>query len=822
MIDDLRVAWRVTRRSPLAAGLAVMALAIGVGAALAVFMVVQGVVLRDLPYPEPDRLVLVWRGTAEDPSQRGPLSPPDLMDVRERTPAFAALAGLNSFSTTFVPGGGTPEQIQLGAMAGPFFRLIGVRPALGGTLEADEVGPINTRDPEVLSVIVLSHDFWVRQLGADPAVVGRTLHFGGSRMRVIGVMPDDFALHMPVDAGMSTDLAGWTPLGIDPATASREGAYLKVWGRLARGATIGEAQAQLDGTAAQLREAHRTHDESGFRLRAVPLQRDVIAHASGVLLLLAVAGVITLLVACANVAGLLLVQFMGRTQELAVRAALGANRLRIVRQLTTEAALLTVAGAGLGLAIAPAAVTLLLGLDPGLIPTSWAIEMNLAVVGVAAATAACATLLSGTIPAVMISRASLGHGVRSRSTATPTSTRVRRVAVACQVAGALLLVYGSATLAQTVSRWQQADFGFRANGVQTFAMVLPFASYRGPETWVRFWDDLEQRLAAVPGVEAAASGSDLPMAGDLSLEPYLPSELSGATTWGARTALHRSVSPGYFDATGIRLLEGRTHTPGDREGAPQVVVVDAEIARQLRRDRDGPVIGRRLDVTRHTFRGGYNVERTTADVVGVVAAVPHDHPDAAPAGMIYLSHAQYPLRGMYLLLRGEGGRVPDMALTRAALRELDPALPVFRVRALRDIVSGKLAPTRFILALVAALAAAVTVLVSVALFGMVAETVRQGRRDMGIRLALGATAAQLTRTVLSGTAALLGLGVLAGAILTPGIGRLIATTIQSRETWSGSALAAAIVAVLAVGLLSCYLPARRAGRIDPLQSLRQD
>lgn len=218
MVDNLTVAWRVLRRSPLTTTLAVLTLAIGIGAALAVAIVVQGVVLRDLPYPAPDHLVLIWRGTAEDPTQRGPLSPPDLQDVRRHATAFAALAGMNSFWSTFVPRAGHAEQVQLGSVDGPFFRLIGVRPALGSTAELDDARPFNTRDPDVVSVVVLSHDFWVRRLGADLSVIGRTLDFGGSRMRAIAVMSEDFALYLPVGAGMSTDLAGWTPLGIDPAT----------------------------------------------------------------------------------------------------------------------------------------------------------------------------------------------------------------------------------------------------------------------------------------------------------------------------------------------------------------------------------------------------------------------------------------------------------------------------------------------------------------------------------------------------------------------------------------------------------------------------
>lgn len=822
MLSDIRVALRVMRRTPVTSGLAVLTLALGVGAATATYMVVQGVVLRDLPYPDPDRLVLVWRGTAEDASQRGPLSPPDLIDLREGAVGFAGLAGVNSFSTSFLPEDGNAEQVQLGVVTAGFFRTVGVAPIVGRVFAPEEYRPIDSRDPDVVSVIVLSHDFWVRRFGGDPAVTGRTLRFGGGRMTVVGVMPEDFALHMPVGSGMSTDLIGWTPLGVDGATASRDGAYLKVWGRLSPGVTAAAAQAQLEALAPQLRAVHRPHEEAGFQLRLAPLQAEVIAHVRGVLLLLALVGAATLLVACANVAGLLLVQFTGRMQEVSVRAALGAGRGRIVRQLTTEAALLNVAGASLGLVLTAPGVVLLLRLDPGLIPKQWAITTDAGVLLFAAGMAVFATLLSGAIPAAMIGRAPLGYIVRSRVGATRGSQRVRAAAVAGQVACALLLIYGSVSLVQTLVRWQGSDFGFDPDGVHTFAVSLPFTDYGGPDTWIPFYDALQRRLAELPGIAVAAAGSDLPMAGDLSMEPYLPTELAASETWGARTALHRSVSPGYFEAAGIPVVEGRVYRTTDREGAAPVAVVDQEIARQLRRDRDGPVVGRRLDVTRHLFRGGYSVERTTVEVVGVVTTVPHDHPDAAPAGMIYLPHAQYPLWSMNLLVRGVDGRTPDAGVIRAAVAELDPRLPVFRARSLDDLVASRLAPIRFILALVGALTAVVTSLVAVGLFGMVAETVRQGRRDLGIRLALGATRAHVVRTVLSSGGILVATGLVLGASLTPAAGRLLATTTQARDAWSAAALAAASLIVLGVGFVSCYLPARRAGGIDPLRSLRDE
>jgi putative ABC transport system permease protein len=821
-MSEFVFAFRMLRRSPFTSGLIILTLALGVSATVAIYTVVQGVLLRDLPYPAADRLVLVWRSTTEDPVMRGALSPRDLLDVSAEVTAFSHIGAVNSFSTSFVPPDAPAEQVQLGVVSGDFFGAVGVPPLLGRTLEPADDRPLDTRDPETVSVVVLSHDFWIRHFGGDGNAVGRTIRFGGSRMTVVGVMPEAFAVQMPVGSGMSTDLVGWTPLGVNAQTASRDGAYLKVWARLKPGTTRQVAQAQLAGAAARLRAAHSAHEETGYRLRAESLEQEVVAHASSILMLLGLTGMVTLLVACANAAGLLLVQHMGRMQEMSVRAALGATRGRIIRQLTTEAAVLSFGGAFLGVALAAPAVPLLLGLDPGLIPESSAIRLDAGVLAFAVAVALLATALSGTVPAVVLAHARLEHIVRSRAAVTRGSRRLRSFAVGGQIAGALLLTYASASLAETLRRWENTDYGFTTAGVHAFEITLPFLAYQGPDTWVRFFDDLRQRLSALPTAAAVAAGSDLPMDGNLTQEPWLPTDLTGTTSWGERTALHRSVSPGYFETAGIDVLEGRSFTESDRDGAPPVVVVDREIARQLSEDRAGPVIGRRLDVTRHTFSGGYSVQRRTVEVVGVVRTVPHDHPDARPAGMLYLPQAQYPLWSMTLLVRGHNGRMPDAAQVRRTVAEADPGLPVIRERPLEAVISSKLAPTRFLLALVAMLGLVVAGLAGAGLFGTVAESVRQGHRDLGIRLALGATGGRVVNEVVMRGLSMLALGLLAGAFVTPVVGRIMADTIQTRDSWSASALAGATLLILGVGLVACYVPARRAAGIDPLRTMRDE
>ncbi|HUF12138.1 MAG TPA: ABC transporter permease, partial [Longimicrobiales bacterium] len=640
MRNDLALVFRGFVRAPVTPAIAMAALCVGIAVAAAVFTVVDGVLLRGLPYPDGDRLVLIWRGTARDPGERAPLSPPDYLDVRERSRSFAAMAAVNSFSTTYLPDAGNPEQVQLGVVAGDFFSVIGVRPMLGRALEAADDRPTNTRDSSAVSVIVLDHAFWSRALGGDRSVLGRTIDLGGSRARVVGVMAEGFRLHMPAGAGMSTDVIGWTPLGIDYATAPRDGAYLKVLARLTPGSTIESAGGELAAEARRLRREIASHAETGTLLRAVPLKQEVNAHIQPVLVLLAASGVLLLAVACANAASLLLVRFTARAQEIAIRRALGAGDRLVMRLLLLESALVTFGGAIAGVLLARPAVALLLGLEPGIVPRTAPLAVDGGIVLVALALAVVLTVVCGLGPAWLVARGGLTTMLRSqRSTASRGARTARRGMIILQCGAAFALLYVSASLVGTLVRLERADLGFKPERVLTARVTLPFARYPGPDRWVQFFGALQEGLAAAGGVHRVALTSDLPTSGDLTLEPYAPAELVTTTEWGTYTSLSRIVSPGYFTTIGVPLRAGREFTAADREGAPEVLLVDEALVRTLTAQSPGPVVGRRLTVTVHEFRAGYRVTQRTGEIVGVVGTVPHEHPDAPPPGTIYMPHA---------------------------------------------------------------------------------------------------------------------------------------------------------------------------------------
>jgi putative ABC transport system permease protein len=393
--------------------------------------------------------------------------------------------------------------------------------------------------------------------------------------------------------------------------------------------------------------------------------------------------------------------------------------------------------------------------------------------------------------------------------------------IVLQCGAAFALLYVSASLVGTLVRLDRASLGFEPDRVLTARVTLPFARYPGPERWIQFFDAWQERLASAGGVDGVALTSDLPASGDLTLEPYAPAELVATTPWGTYRSLNRIVSPGYFTTMGVPLRAGREFTTTDREGASVVLVVDEALARVLAAQSPGPVLGRRLTVTVHEFRAGYRVAQRTGEIVGVVGTVPHEHPDASPPGTVYMPHAQYPLWSMVVTVRGVGV-LPGLGVLRSALDAMDRQLPLSSVQPLERVVDEVMAPTRFVLALIGIFAVAVIVLATSGLFGVVADTVRKRRRELAVRLAVGASPGALSRRMLTGGVALAALGMLPGALLAPAVGRLLERSVMGTDGFALIPFGVAAVGLVSIAAAACFLPAWRAGRIDPMTTLREE
>lgn len=799
---------------------AVTTLALGMATAVSVVTVVDGVLVEDLPYPDPERLVLIWRGTAAEPAVRGALSPGDWLDLRERSTAFSDVAAVNSFNTTLTRDDGTPDQVEMGVVTGNFFATLGLRTSLGRGLGPDDDRIRSGADD--VGALVLDHGYWERGFGADPGVLGRTVRLGGNLYTVVGVTAPESRLYMPRGSGMATDVQGWIPFDVPYANQPRDGAYLRVVARLAPGVGVDRADAELDGVARQLRGEHVEHAESGLRLRAVPLADDVVAHVQPVLTVLGLAAFLVLLVACANVAVLLMVRFMSRRGESAIRMALGAERSHVLRLFLVESTLVCLVGTALGVALAAPAIRGLLALQPGLVPRAEAVAMDAGVLPVAVLLAGMSTLLCGLVPAAFATVDKVADLLRSRDGRPRGLVRwLRPGLVVAQVGASFVLLYGGSALLRSLLRVEAADPGFEESAALTARLTLPLGEQRGTDEWVAFFGDVEARLSTLPDVEGVGLTSDLPTEGEQSLEPWAPVDVVDSETWGSRTALTRIVSPGYFRAVGQGVRAGRAFTASDGQADAPVAVVDQALADALGRD-GAPVLGRQIATTQHTFDDGYRVERAVVEVVGVVGTVPHEHPAAPPPGTLYRPLAQYPLWAMSLVARGASGAVPAAERVTAAVADVNPGLPVTEIRSLEAVVASTMATTRFLLALVSGLAVVVMALTAAGLFGLIAETVLQRRKELGVRIALGAHAGRVVGTVLSAALAVVSVGLVPGALLTPWAGaRLRAALGYGRALDVGAVLIAALV-IVAVSGLACYLPARRAGRIQPTVVLRGD
>ena len=816
--NDVAFAFRSWRRHSGAAALIVTALAIGIGATTAIFSVVRAVVLQPLPYGDPGTLALVWGATAEAPRGRGALSPPDIMALREESRLFADVAAVNSFGAS-LSDGVEPEQIQVGVITANFFSVLGVRPLLGRDfVPADDV-PMDTRDPRNTSVVILAHDLWARRYGSDPAILGRMIRIGGTPMMVIGVLPKSFRLHMPTGAGMSTDLAAWTPLRIDYAAAPRAGAYLKAVGRLQRGVSLDAAQSELDAVSARFRSEFPAHETAGLRLRAGQLHAEVVGHVTPILAVLSATVGFLLLIACANVANLLLLRLAARERELAVRAALGGSRIRLIRQLITESALLSLVAATVGVAAAWGGIRLLLLMQPADIPRVDAAAIDGAVVGVTVSVAAGCTLLFGLAPAMLASRTDIASALRDRSASvTGAWRRLRNGFVIAEVALSLVLLVGAGLMLRSVAELRGAELGFQPEGTLSFRLSLPFTAYPRPAQWTEFSATLRQHLEERPGVQQVAAASALPVSGDLAVDPFGLDAGVDERMWGARTAVYRVITPNYFETLGISVRAGRGFADADAATAPLVAVVDEALARATW--PDGNPVGERITVTMFAFDRGYRVERRVAEVVGIVATVPHGRPDEPPPGTIYLAHPQHPLWAMAVVARADGDPMAIARVAREEVAALDRGLPVYSVRRLDEAVAATLASTRFVLFMVGLFASLAVLLAAVGLYSVVAYAVRQRTLEFGVRLALGARPGQIAARVIREAFLLAVAGIIIGALAAPWLARALDNLLVGVMPGDPLTLACASLIIIAVVTFASWWPAYRASLLNPAEVLR--
>jgi putative ABC transport system permease protein len=802
LLQDIRYAARTLLKSPAFTATAVLTLALGIGANTAIFSVVEGVLLRSLPYRAPGQLVMAWENHPQEGAPRSPFSPANYADLRAQTGSFESFGAIYPYSTVNLTGLGEPEELRLLRVDAGLFPTLGVGARLGRTLVAEDDRPGGP------NVVVISDGFWRSRFGADTGAVGRSVTLGGEPYTIVGVMPPGFAL--PTWSG---DLIA--PLGLDEQTAQlRAVRFLTLVGRLKPGVTLPQVTGELATIAGRIAAAH-PETNAGVGITVLPVQQAVVGDVRPALLVLLGAVAFVLLIACANVANLLLARAAGRGREMAVRVALGAGRRRIVRQLLTESILLAALGALGGIALAAWGIEWLRQVGAVDVPRIAETGLRWPVLLFAGATALATGVAVGVVPALHAIRpqlsGALNEGARGSSSG-PERRRARSVLLVSQVAMVLVLLIGAGLMLRTLRRLLAVNPGVQVDRAVTLGVRVGGPRYQSPMATIGFYDHLTEQLAALPGVRAVGAVNVLPFGASgpttgLRFESRPPGE------GPPPEAEYRSVTPGYFAAIGIPLVAGRGFEPRDRSDSTLPTLVSETFARRYF-PGDTP-LGRRV-------RLGPNPNAPWRTIVGVVGDVRDLGLGAPPRPDVYVLFTQSPSAAMSLVLRAAGNPATVVAPARAVIRTLDPDVPVSNVATLRQLVGGSVARTRYAGSLLAGFAALALVIAVVGIYGVMSYLVTQRSRELGVRIALGARPADILRLVLRDGVRLATLGAGLGVLAALGATRAMVKLLYDVSPVDPMTYAAVSLLLVAIVLVACVIPARRAARVDPMVVLRTE
>ncbi len=800
--QDLGYAVRRLLLAPAFTFIAVATLALGIGANSAIFSIVYAVLLKPLPFPVPERLVQLYQVSQ---GRNVPyFSPQNFLDTQAEAKSFEDIAAVDGGGVTLT-GHGAPAVLNGAEVSASFFNVFKMTPELGRAIAKDE------NEPDRAAVVVLGHALWQSRFGGDPNIVGQSIRLDSRQFTVVGVAPKDFSF--PDE----TEL--WTPLAYDSVfrTHSRGAWYIRVFGRLRSGVSLAAAMQETKTIAARLAKAYPDAN-AGLGGTTLPLQEAMVGSSRSALYLLLGAVGLVLLIACVNVANLLMARAAARESEFAVRQALGAGRGRIFRQLMTESVLLGGLGGVAGVFVASLSLDSLIALQPNGVKRLGEAHVDPTVMIFAAALSLLTGLICGVFPGMSARRApaqALREGARGLLAGR--SGRVRGGLVIGQMALAMMLLAGAGLLLRSFAQLQQVKPGFDVENALTFRIALPAEAYKDESRRVAFFDRLLERVSALPGARGAAATLGLPMSGtqiNISFEvknrPELPASQQPSMEM-------RAATPAYFKAMGIPIVRGRGIEAGDQAGAAQVVVLSQSAVKKYFPNEDP--IGRFITLG---WRRPEGQPKAGGEVVGVVADVKTFGLAKDVVPEIYLPYAQLPVGSMDVLIRTS---VPPLSLGPAveqAVHELDPDIPVARLRSLEEVVSRSISQPRFYMLLLGLFASIAVLLAALGIFGVMSYAVAQRSREIGIRMALGAHPASVMRMVLQNAAGLIvsGIGIgLAGALA---VSRLLSGLLFNLSPTDPSTLAGVALLLTAVALLASYLPARQATRVDPLLTLRSE
>ena len=798
MIKDIQFAARSLLKRPGFTAIVVFTLALGIGANAAVFSVINAVLLRPLPYRDADRVVTLWQNNIKAGVPRHDVSPANFIDWSEQSTSFEAIAGVVPFGFV-IAGDGEPERFSAWLVTSGFFQVAGTDALLGRTFTAEDYVPGNHR------VVVLGHGMWQRRFGGDRNIVGRTISLNGQPYAVVGVMPPQFQL--PPDREI------WVPEIIQESYRQRRGAtYWNVVARLKQGTTVAQAQEEMNGIAARLAAQYPdTNGEMGASV--VPLFDHLTGQIRSALWILAVAVGFVLLIACVNVANLLLVRGAERQREFAIRSALGAKRLRLLRQTLTESLLLVVVGGVTGVLLASWLVKLIPAISSSKIPRVEQVSMDLRVVLFACGVSLLTAIVFGLVPAIQFWRNDIQWSLKEsgRSTATPVRQRLRKVLVISEVAIAIVLLVGAGLLLRSFVRLLQVDPGFAKENLLALQVFMP-RTYDKPEQLTGFFDQSLEKIRSLPGVETAAVIATPPF---IILEQDANFNIVGrppAPKGSEPSAFYAPVSSEYLNALSIPLKKGRFFTNFDKAGSPPVVVINETMARRYFPNEDP--MGQRLSVIFGQV--------VTREIVGVVGDVLHNGLHVEPRAEMFVPHQQSASAHMTFLVKTRTEPGSQLSAVKGAIREVNPRQTFARTATMEELVSDSLKQRRFNLFLLGLFALIALLLATLGIYGSISYSTRQRTNEIGVRIALGAQSRDVLRLIVGQGVglALVGVAIGLGAalLLTRAIrGLLFGVSPTDPLTFLAISLLLLFTAVIA-----SLIPARRATKVDPLVALRSE
>ena len=800
--QDLRYGARSLRKNPGFTAIAVITLALGIGANTAIFSVVNAVLLRPLPYPQSERLVMVWERVRlpNYQNERNAPAPGNFADWRKGSSAFEEMAAISSRNFNLT-GAGEPQRIQGAAVSASLFAVLQISPALGRTFTVEEDRPAAAR------VVVLSHGLWTSRFGSDPQISGKTIRLDGESYTVLGVMPLGF--HFP-----DPDDQLWAPLALSPQDLANHGSHnLQVVARLKDGVALPQAQAEMQIIAEGLTEQY-PNTNTGVGVNLVPMHEQVVGDVRLALLALLAATGFILLIVCANVANLLLARATARRRELAIRLALGAGRSRVVRQLLTESVLLALVGGVLALALAYAGVEALRSVSPPDLPRLAEIGVNGSVLAFSLALSALTGMVFGIAPALQASRQDVQGFLKegARESAPRSSVVMRHLLVAAEIALGVIVLIGAGLLLRSFVRLGEVRLGFQPRNVLTQRVILRGANYATPAQRTVFYQQAIQRIESLPGVTSAAATSFLPLINarnrtGFTIEGRAPGE-PGQLPFAA----YRTVTPGYFPTMQIGVRQGRDFSWQDLPEAEQVIIINQAMADAYWPNEEA--LGKRIKL------GRLDSPAPWLAVAGIVEDVREFDPLTAPLPTLYFPALQHPGAAQDWVVRTAQDPLSLAAAVRSAIWEIDKDLPVSRVRGMESVRAAATAPQRFNVVLMGLFACLALVLAVTGVYGVTAFSVAQRTREIGVRMALGAQAADVFRLVLAQSLKVIASGVIIGLIGALALTRLMTSLLFGVSPSDPVTFAAISLLLVGVALLACWIPARRATQVDPLAALR--